>query len=491
MEVCGGQTHTLVRSGIDRLVPDGLRLVHGPGCPVCVTPLEQIDRALAIAARPGVIFTSFGDMLRVPGSSTRPAPRAGRGGRRAGRLLAAGCRADRAGEPRAGGRLLRRRLRDHRARHGPGGPRGAAAGPGELLDAGLARPRPAGDGGHPRVADQPRAGLPRRRARLHRDGVRGIPGPRRALPRPDRRHGVRAGRPARGHPDGRPPARGGPVRGREPVRPLGPSRREPPGAGDHRRGLRGLRPPLARPGRAAAERPAADGGLPRPRRRGDGSRSPRSGPSSRPSAAAARCCKGSSTPETARRSARSAPPTTPSGPPWSRARGRARPTGSTAGAPARRRSNPSRFPGHDDGLEGSVPDEPGPLLSRAPAARGPRPPGPRGGGGADAPPDPRGPARGLRQRVPAADGRRGGAAGDRGPRGPDDRQLCREPARLPRRGHRQAGRVRDDQRPGRLRGRAPVPEPRPHRRGGPADRDAEADRRQRPRRGAARAGCRW
>ena len=69
MEVCGGQTHTLVRSGIDRLVPEGLRLVHGPGCPVCVTPLEQIDRALAIAARPGVIFTSFGDMLRVPGTT--------------------------------------------------------------------------------------------------------------------------------------------------------------------------------------------------------------------------------------------------------------------------------------------------------------------------------------------------------------------------------------------------------------------------------------
>jgi hydrogenase expression/formation protein HypD len=69
MEVCGGQTHTLIRSGIDRLVPNGLRLVHGPGCPVCVTPLEQIDRALAIAARPSVIFCSFGDMLRVPGTS--------------------------------------------------------------------------------------------------------------------------------------------------------------------------------------------------------------------------------------------------------------------------------------------------------------------------------------------------------------------------------------------------------------------------------------
>lgn len=69
MEVCGGQTHTLVRSGIDLLVPETLHLVHGPGCPVCVTPLEQIDRALAIAARPEVIFCSFGDMLRVPGSA--------------------------------------------------------------------------------------------------------------------------------------------------------------------------------------------------------------------------------------------------------------------------------------------------------------------------------------------------------------------------------------------------------------------------------------
>jgi hydrogenase expression/formation protein HypD len=69
MEVCGGQTHTLIRSGIDQLVPSGLRLVHGPGCPVCVTPLEVIDRALAIAAQPGVIFCSFGDMLRVPGTS--------------------------------------------------------------------------------------------------------------------------------------------------------------------------------------------------------------------------------------------------------------------------------------------------------------------------------------------------------------------------------------------------------------------------------------
>jgi hydrogenase expression/formation protein HypD len=68
MEVCGGQTHTLVKFGIDEMLPREIELVHGPGCPVCVTPLEMIDRAIEIARRPDVIFTSFGDMLRVPGS---------------------------------------------------------------------------------------------------------------------------------------------------------------------------------------------------------------------------------------------------------------------------------------------------------------------------------------------------------------------------------------------------------------------------------------
>lgn len=70
MEICGGQTHSIVRSGLDRLLPPDITLVHGPGCPVCVTPLEIIDRGLAIASRPEVIFVSYGDMLRVPGSST-------------------------------------------------------------------------------------------------------------------------------------------------------------------------------------------------------------------------------------------------------------------------------------------------------------------------------------------------------------------------------------------------------------------------------------
>lgn len=68
MEICGGQTHAIVRHGIDQLLPHQIELVHGPGCPVCVTPLELIDKALEIASRPEVIFCSYGDMLRVPGS---------------------------------------------------------------------------------------------------------------------------------------------------------------------------------------------------------------------------------------------------------------------------------------------------------------------------------------------------------------------------------------------------------------------------------------
>ena len=70
MEICGGQTHTLMRYGIDDLLPPDVELVHGPGCPVCVTPLEIIDRAVAIGSTPGVTLVSYGDMLRVPGSES-------------------------------------------------------------------------------------------------------------------------------------------------------------------------------------------------------------------------------------------------------------------------------------------------------------------------------------------------------------------------------------------------------------------------------------
>jgi len=68
MEICGGQTHSIIKNGLDQLLPEQIELVHGPGCPVCVTPLELIDKVLAIASKPDVIFTSYGDMLRVPGS---------------------------------------------------------------------------------------------------------------------------------------------------------------------------------------------------------------------------------------------------------------------------------------------------------------------------------------------------------------------------------------------------------------------------------------
>jgi hydrogenase expression/formation protein HypD len=81
MEVCGGQTHTIVRQGIDELLDDAVEMIHGPGCPVCVTPLEQIDRAVHLASRPDVIFTSFGDMLRVPGSDCDLQQVRARGGR--------------------------------------------------------------------------------------------------------------------------------------------------------------------------------------------------------------------------------------------------------------------------------------------------------------------------------------------------------------------------------------------------------------------------
>jgi hydrogenase expression/formation protein HypD len=68
MEICGGQTHAIVRFGVDELLPEEVTLVHGPGCPVCVTPVELIEKAIEIASKPGVIFCSFGDMLRVPGT---------------------------------------------------------------------------------------------------------------------------------------------------------------------------------------------------------------------------------------------------------------------------------------------------------------------------------------------------------------------------------------------------------------------------------------
>src|SRR5215813_6094689 len=70
MEVCGGHTHTIFKYGIEDLLPPSITMIHGPGCPVCVIPLGRVDDTISIASQPGVILTTFGDMMRVPGSKT-------------------------------------------------------------------------------------------------------------------------------------------------------------------------------------------------------------------------------------------------------------------------------------------------------------------------------------------------------------------------------------------------------------------------------------
>ena len=231
MEVCGGQTHTIVKQGLDELLAPAVEMIHGPGCPVCVTPLEQIDKALTLAARPDVIFTSFGDMLRVPGSECDLQQVRARGRRGAGGVFAAGRAGTRHQASRQAGGLLRGRLRDHGAGQRHGGLARAGAGHRQFQRAGLPRDRAAGHGGDPGFAGQPGAGIPRRRPRLHRHGLDGVRADRRALPGADRGHRVRAGRhPGRDRAGGA-PAGGGPARGGEPVRP-----RRPPGWARRRRG---------------------------------------------------------------------------------------------------------------------------------------------------------------------------------------------------------------------------------------------------------------
>ena len=115
MEVCGGHTHSIYKYGVDDLLPDNVELVHGPGCPVCVIPMGRVDDGIAIAHEPGVIFTCFGDMMRVPGSdgTLLEAKAEGADVRMVYSPLDA-LRIAKA-EPRPRGRLLRDRLRDHGA----------------------------------------------------------------------------------------------------------------------------------------------------------------------------------------------------------------------------------------------------------------------------------------------------------------------------------------------------------------------------------------
>ena len=118
MEVCGGHTHTIYRHGIEHVLPESVELVHGPGCPVCVIPMGRVDDAIAVAETPGVIFTSFGDMMRVPGSHGNLLEAKARGADVRFVYSPLDALEDRAGDARPGRRVLRGRLRDHRAVHG-------------------------------------------------------------------------------------------------------------------------------------------------------------------------------------------------------------------------------------------------------------------------------------------------------------------------------------------------------------------------------------
>ena len=118
MEVCGGHTHTIYRHGIEHVLPTNVELVHGPGCPVCVIPMGRVDDAIAVAETPGVIFTSFGDMMRVPGGNGNLLEAKARGADV--RFVYSPLDALRlaVGQPGPPGGVLRRRVRDDGALDG-------------------------------------------------------------------------------------------------------------------------------------------------------------------------------------------------------------------------------------------------------------------------------------------------------------------------------------------------------------------------------------
>ena len=146
MEVCGGQTHGLLRYGIDTALEGVVRLIHGPGCPVCVTPLEAIDSAIDLSRRPNVTVTSFGDMLRVPGQPRKSAAGTSRRRQCSYCLFAARCRAICRAASGSRGCLFRRRLRNDGAGDGAGRSSGRRARSDELLAHRVARASSTGDG---------------------------------------------------------------------------------------------------------------------------------------------------------------------------------------------------------------------------------------------------------------------------------------------------------------------------------------------------------
>ena len=180
MEVCGGHTHSIYKYGIDDLLPENVELVHGPGCPVCVIPMGRVDDGIAMATENDIIFTCFGDMMRVPGSEKTLTDAKADGRRHPDGLLAARRAAAREAEPGSRGRLLRDRLRDHRALDGSDPEAGQGRGGHQLLLHVQPRHDRAAAAGAARFARP----APRR---LHRPGPRldrrRLPGPSSSSPR--------------------------------------------------------------------------------------------------------------------------------------------------------------------------------------------------------------------------------------------------------------------------------------------------------------------
>ncbi len=303
MEVCGGQTHAIIRFALDEMLPREITLIHGPGCPVCVTPIEIIDKAVAIAGRPEVIFCSFGDMLRVPGSQKDLFTVKSEGGDV--RIVYS---------PMDAVALARKHPNRQVVFFAVGFETTAPANAMAVVQAAklglenfsvlvshvLVPPAMRA------VLDspvEPRAGFSGRRTRLHHHGHGRVPADRRDVSRADRGDRLRAGGHFAGRADVRRAIGGGPARGGEPIRPHRSPRGQSGGPAADRRGLSDGAAEVARHRRDSPERTGPARGIRQVRCRAAASASKESRPKSRPSALPARSCKATRSRTTARPSA--------------------------------------------------------------------------------------------------------------------------------------------------------------------------------------------
>ena len=474
MEICGGQTHTIIRSGIDEMLPD------------------------AVDPRPRSRLPGLRDAARAdrPGAGDRTSPR---GDPHVLRRHAARTRLRRptcsTSRPRAAtcGSSTRRWTPSKLAEQNPdrevvffavgfettapanamavlAGPRARAR---ELLGLVLARPRAAGHGGDPRRAGQPRPGLPGRRSRLRGHGLLGVRPDRRQVRGPHRRDRFRAARPAAGRLHDLEGARRGPLGGGEPVHAVGDARGQRAGAGAS--GAGSSRPATAS-GAASARSPPAATGCARSSSRTTpraSSTSARSWRRSLPSASRARFSPDGRSPTSARRSGRVARQSTPWARPWCRPKAPARPTSATAATSASPRRNERGEPARRQGSERLCAQLPAAVV-RVPA----RPARPRRRRQAVARASSRrSSSRAFGNPILAPAARRRGARDRRRPPGVLHRLLRRAPAVLSRGRHRLAGRPRHRERPRHVRCPAPGDLRRVHPRGGLPDGRPVAHRR--------------